>query len=349
MHVGVVALRTAQDRGTAADRRLRRHAEVLVERGHDVTVFCGQWWGGELTEFEQNDVQYHAVTVTPAEGAFGLKLPVVLAQHRPDVLHVAHDPPSQAVAARIGALLARAPVVLDWYDDTPDDGGRYAVRAATRIVSPSRLSATDARERGANDDAVEVIPEAIDMDLVRDTDPIDGSEIVFWRDLDGESNAESLLLGLGELRQRDWEATIIGDGPNRSSVEDSARDIRIEDRVNFVGELPLDETIARLRGAHVFVQTARREPFARNLLWALACGCVGVVQYEQHSAAHELVEGRERGFRTTSEVELAEVLEEAGALERRTIDEDFASYDRGPVLDRYLECYRRASESFGLL
>jgi glycosyltransferase involved in cell wall biosynthesis len=186
------------------------------------------------------------------------------------------------------------------------------------------------------------------MDLVRDTEPTEEAEIVFWRDLDGDSNAESLLLGLGELRRRDWEATIIGDGPNRASVEQTARDVRIADRVNFAGELPLEETIARLRGSHVFVQTARREPFARNLLWALACGCVGVVQYEEHSAAHELVEGRERGFRTTSDVELAKVLEEAGSLERLTVDEAFAAYDRRPVLDQYLECYRRARESFGV-
>jgi glycosyltransferase involved in cell wall biosynthesis len=349
MHVGVVALRTAQDRGTAADRRLRRHAEALVERGHDVTVYCGQWWGGDLAEFEQNGVRYHAVTVTPASGAFGVKLPIVLARHRPDVLHVAQDPPSQALPARLGGAIARAPVVLEWYDDTPGDGGTRALRAANRVVSPSRLSATDARARGATDETLDVIPEAIDMDLVRNTEPVEAGEIVFWRALDGEANAESLLLGLGELRDRDWEATIIGDGPNRDSVEAAARDIRIEDRVNFVGELPLEATIARLRGAHVFVQTARREPFARNLLWALACGCVGVVQYEEHSAAHELVEGHERGFRTTTDVELAEVLKEAASLEHRRIDEDFASYDRAPVLDQYLECYRRARESFGPL
>jgi glycosyltransferase involved in cell wall biosynthesis len=349
MHVAFVSLVTAHDRETAAAERLQRVAEALVDRGHDVTVFCGRWWGGDLTRFERDGVTYHAVTVCPSEASFFGKLPLLLARHRPDVLHVAHVPASQAVAARLGAVVARAPVVLDWYAPTDGRLASQSIRAATRTVAPSRLSATAARERGASERDLEIIPEWVDMDLVRSTAPIEDADIVYCRRLDADANVDSLLLALGELRDRDWQAAIIGEGPRRATYEQQARDLRIDDRVTFLGEQPLEDRVARFKGANVFVHTARREPFARHLLWGMACGCVGVVQYESGSAAHELVEGHERGYRATAEEELSDCLRAAAEDEHRTIDESFAEYDRRAVLDRYLDCYRTASERHGLL
>ena len=99
----------------------------------------------------------------------------------------------------------------------------------------------------------------------------------------------------------------------------------------------------------MFVQTARQCKFATELLWALACGCVGIVEYHADSSAHELVEGRERGFRTTSEQELADAIREAGEMEPMTVDEDFSRFDRGAVLDKYLDLYRELRSQYGLL
>jgi glycosyltransferase involved in cell wall biosynthesis len=79
-----------------------------------------------------------------------------------------------------------------------------------------------------------------------------------------------MLLGLAELRGKDWSATVIGDGPERAAYEEQAADLRIDDRIDFVGACDRNERIAYYRGAHVFVQTAFRAQFATELLWALA-------------------------------------------------------------------------------
>ena len=86
--------------------------------------------------------------------------------------------------------------------------------------------------------------------------------------------------------------------------------------------------------------TATWETFATELLWALACGCVALVEYQADSSAHELVEGRERGRLVTSPAELADEFVAVGDLPRRAVEPDFAEYDRGPVLDRSLDGYR---------
>jgi glycosyltransferase involved in cell wall biosynthesis len=158
---------------------------------------------------------------------------------------------------------------------------------------------------------------------------------------------ESFLLALAELRDKGWRAVVIGDGPARDDAERAASDLRIDDRVTFLGELPAEEGVPIMKGAHVFAQTATWEPFATNLLWGLACGCVGVVEYQADSAAHELVEGCDRGVRVTSSQEFAHEIEAAARAESTTVNEAFASYHHREVLERYLSLYRERLDEYG--
>jgi glycosyltransferase involved in cell wall biosynthesis len=247
------------------------------------------------------------------------------------------------VSARLGATLARAPLVVDWYGDEPlGDLRERAARLPDRVVSPSQLVRREVRELGASEEDTLVVPESVEMDRVRSTEPNGEADIVAARRLDEGANLESFLLALAEYRQRGWQATVVGDGPERAAYEQQAADLRIDDRVEFVGSLSREERIARYRSAHVFVHTARREQFATELLWALACGCVGVVEYQAGSAAHELVERRERGYRATSPEEITDALEDASEFERWSVDESMAQYDTESVTERWLSVYRDA-------
>jgi glycosyltransferase involved in cell wall biosynthesis len=351
MRVAFVSMVTPQLRDTRAGRRTRRTAERLAARGHDVTVLCSQWWDGYLAEFEQNGVVYRGVTEGPAPGSFASKVPFALRKVGPDVVQAANSPPGAVRAAKLAGRVLRAPLVVDWWCDRPEDdadGYPKAARAADRVVTPSRTVQTDVREHGAAEDAVEVIPESVDFDLVRAAPVEERADVVYARDLDEDANVEEFLLALAELRGRSWRAAVVGDGPARAEAEAIAADLRIDDRVEFLGALPAEERVPVLKGAHVFAQTATREPFATDLLWALACGCVGIVEYQADSAAHELVEGAERGSLVTDPPELADEIEAAAGLEHLTVDETFADYDHDAVLERYLSCYRAVIDERGL-
>jgi glycosyltransferase involved in cell wall biosynthesis len=149
------------------------------------------------------------------------------------------------------------------------------------------------------------------------------------------------------LRTQSWRAAIIGDGPARATAEETAAELRIDDRVEFLGDLPPEEFVPILKGARVFAQTAAEEPFATDLLWALACGCVGLVEYQAGSSAHELVEGDGYGRRVTSPQELADAIADAADDPHRTYREGFEAYDHDAVLDRYLDAYRDAIDDHG--
>lgn len=353
MKVAFVSFETVHHRRTETNERLQAVLDRLSDRGHEVHVCCAQFWSGEKSTLERDGVAYHGVsTGLDARQSFVLRLPFVLRSIGPDVIHASAEPPAQVLAADAGSTLARAPLFVEWYGDegVEDDRlHRWAAGRPDRVVTPSRLVRTWVRELGADGDRVDVIPNPIDLDRIRETSPGDRTDVVYARRLDEGANLESLLLGLAELRDREWTATVVGDGPERESYEGLAADLRIDDRITFAGEADREERIATYRSAHVFAQTARYCVFPTELLWALACGCIGVVEYHANSSAHELVEGRDRGFRTTSEQELADAILEAGTLEHRDYDEAFEGFDRRPVLERYLQGYRDLREAYGLL
>ncbi|ADD06101.1 putative glycosyltransferase, type 1 [Natrialba magadii ATCC 43099] len=353
MRVAFVSAETVFHRDTETNRRLQTVVELLDEAGHDVHVYCTQFWDGEHATFEREGLTYHGVSVElEATASFLVRLPFVLARARPDIVHVSAQRPGQVIAASLGATLSRAPIVAEWYgmDGIPTDRWhKLAARSVDRSLVPSELVATWVRELGVSEQAVDPIANPIDVERIRDVEPGDRADVIYARRLDDGANLESLLLALAEHRDRDWRATVIGDGPEREAYERLASDLRIEDRVTFAGDLSLGERIAAYRGAHVFAQTAEHCVFPTEMLWALAAGCVGVVEYHANSSAHELVEGWDRGFRTTSEDELSDAIIEAGGLEYQDVDDEFDEYDLAEVRDRYLTTYRALQDSSGLL
>jgi glycosyltransferase involved in cell wall biosynthesis len=340
MQVGVVARFAPPDTratGEAVDRTVRV-ARRLAAAGHEITVYCTRWWDAETGRHEHDGLSYRAVTDLPERTLFRLRLAGRLAADRPDTVH-AVGPPWVVRAAGTGARLGGAPLVVDWYGEETLEG---VTDRPERVVTPSELVRTAARERGVSEDRTAVVPDGVDLDLVRSTEPEGGADVIAGRRLDAASNLGSLFLALAELRDRGWSATVVGDGPERERYEREVADLRIDDRVEFPGELSREERIARYRGARVFVHTATREAFATELCWALACGCAGVVEYQAGSAAHELVERRDRGFRVTTPEEVEDAIVAAGALEHMTVDGSMAEYDHDTLTERWLAVYRAA-------
>ncbi|MFC7204294.1 glycosyltransferase [Haloferax namakaokahaiae] len=350
MRVALVSMLTQNHEETGATVRTRRTAELLAERGHEVVVLCAQWWDGEIHEFDHNEVTYRAVTTTPSSGTFASKVPFALREVKPDVIQVVNCPPSHVTAVKTAARFLRVPVVVDWW--SKDDRGsarayRRAAKSPDAVLVPSEMIRTEVRELGTKSDDVHVVPEPIDVDLVREAAAEERADVVYARDLDEHANVESFLLALAELRDKNWRAVVIGDGPERQTAEQTARDLRIDDRVSFLGDLSAQEIVPILKGAKVFAQTATFEPFATNLLWALACGCISIVEYQARSSAHELVEGRERGVLVTSPQELADEIVAASGYDHWTIDEDFSTYDYRNVIAEYEGIYTAEIDDYG--
>ena len=356
MRVAFVSMHTHHTRDTPAIRRRTRLIRLLSNTDHEVVVLCSRWWDGDHPTFEQDGIAYRAVDGEFSTNRFVAKLPLAIRRADPDVVHMPNTPARHARAANAVCRLLRVPLVVDWWaigDDDSDSDCRSVASKADRIIAPSQTVETVVREYGAAESAISIIPEGLDFSLIESAPVNDEFDLVYSRQLDAHANAETFLLALAELRDREWSAAIIGNGDTASAIERTARDLRIRDRVSFLGELGDEQRIAVLKGAHVFAQTAEQEPFATNLLWALACGCVGIAEYQVGSAAHELVEEKSRlpdtrGNLVSTPQELADEIVAAGDAAHRTIDAAYEQYDYGEMLEQYLTCYRAAENDYGL-
>lgn len=79
------------------------------------------------------------------------------------------------------------------------------------------------------------------------------------------------------LRNKLAHFTVIGDGPERTSLLQLVKSLRIEDAVTFCGWLGHDEVLRRFRSADIFVFPSVRDNGAGVVFEALATGSVPVV------------------------------------------------------------------------
>ena len=355
MRVAFVSMYTLHTRDTYVTRRLARLAGLLADGGHDVHVLCGRWWDGPHPTFEQDDITYRAVDGDFSSRLFVSKLPFALRRTGPDVVAVPNSPVGHAKAAKTACRILRVPLVVDWWADQVGESNadyRSLARSADALVAPSETVKTVIRSHDAQEDAISVIPPSIDFELVDSAEVDDRIDYVYSRRLDDDANVETFLLALAELRTREWRAAVIGSGPALEDAKRTAKDLRIRDRIAFLGELPEAERVPIFKGAQVFAQTATQEPFATELLWGLACGCVGIAEYQVDSAAHELIEHKSRlpgtrGSMVSTPQELADEIVAAEAMDHQTVNPNYEQYDHEAVIEQYVDCYEQAVDDYG--
>lgn len=103
-------------------------------------------------------------------------------------------------------------------------------------------------------------------------------ELIFVGGLIPLKACDLALRAAEPLLRRDLaQFTVVGDGPERSRLEELTRSLGIEKAVSFCGMLPHAETMLRLRSADVMVFPSVRDFGAGVVFEALALGAVPVV------------------------------------------------------------------------
>ena len=102
-------------------------------------------------------------------------------------------------------------------------------------------------------------------------------DLIFLGRLVSEKGVDILLRALGELQARGVtpDLTIVGRGPEESSLQDLRDRLGLHERVTFVGPKRGEELADLLRRHRILVVPSRyEEPFGVVALEAIACGCV---------------------------------------------------------------------------
>jgi teichuronic acid biosynthesis glycosyltransferase TuaC len=194
----------------------------------------------------------HAHNAVPAADAARIAaagVPLIVSVHGGDVLHTALRGPAGAAAVRRG------------------------LEAAQLVLANSEGIAKLSRASGARE--TRVVHLGTDLPLIqRDRVANSPASLVTVGHLVARKRHGDVLRAVAVLSRRHPQLryTIIGDGPERGALEALAARLEVSDRVEFLGQLPPDEALARARLATAFVMPSTEEAFGVAYIEAMAAG-----------------------------------------------------------------------------
>ncbi len=241
-----------------------------------------------------------------------------------------------------------APSIVAAVESTFHRSRRTLERGIRCFVSPSRFLADTLEAMGFRG-RLTVVPNGVDAAAIS-VAPAPGSEFVVAGRLSREKGIESLLAAVGRTER--VSLAIAGEGPEEDALRERAQALA-PGRVTFLGSLPRDELLARVRNARALVlpsECYENAPMA--VLEALASG-VAVIGAAV-GGVPELVRDRETGLlfeagsaeelgdrlaRLRDDADLARRLGEAG---RRLVEREYRLSDQ---VQRMLALFEEVTSS----
>jgi glycosyltransferase involved in cell wall biosynthesis len=226
------------------------------------------------------------------------------------------------------------------------------------IINSESLRAEVDRYLDVDPAKLHLIPEAVDHDLFRPGDPVEagarisqrygvrGPFVLFVSSLWPYKNCDGLLRAFARAGLPDHRLVVIGPGRDLAYVAQLralAGRLGIEDRVDWVGGIPLEETVHFYRAASVFAYPSHNETFGLPILEAMATGCPVVTS--DRSAMPETAGGAALLADPDDPGSIASALEDAcgseATLMRKLGLERAQDFTWAATAERTLEVYRQ--------
>lgn len=357
------------------EKRVWEIARRLVARGHEVHLFGMQFWEGERT-ITREGVILHGVCkpyafyrrgrrrIAPAF-IFGAKVFWALARERYDLVDCQQFPYTSAFGSAAACRISRSPLVITWYEVWGDSWYEYlglkgaagkvlewlAARVPAYTVAISETTKADLT-RLTGDREISVLPIGIDTGEIDSVLPAKTrSDVLFAGRLIREKHVDVLVDAVGILRESfpGIRCLVIGDGPERASLEEKVRSMDLSDIVLFAGFLPrAEDLIAHMKSSRVFVLPSTREGFGISALEALASG-LPIVTIDHPKNASRVFVGEGCGL--LSSLDATDIAEKIQALLFEGEDTRVRcrmkahEYEWEAIIDRVEEFYRKVGRA----
>jgi len=181
----------------------------------------------------------------------------------------------------------------------------WAARQAACVVTVSQALKSATEELGVDSSKMRVLRNGVDAQAFRPFDRdsersrlgVTGWLLLTVGNLVELKGNDLVIRSLGFLPNT--QLCLVGDGPDRGRLEKVARQVGVEDRVHFVGQLPQSDLPRYYSAADALVLASSREGWPNVLLEAMACGTRvvasrvgGVAEMVTSAAAGLLFESR---------------------------------------------------------
>jgi glycosyltransferase involved in cell wall biosynthesis len=352
-----------------AEKRIFEFSSRLKD-SHEVHVFGIQWWDGPSV-MVKDGITYHGVCKPKKlyEGGrrsileaitFALALTVPLLKEKFDVIDCNQHPYFSIFTCKLASFFRGGKFYVTWHEVWGDYWYEYlgrpgffgklvekvAARMPDRIIAVSGGTAAALERIGVKKERITVVPNGIPVGLIESTAPAgERYDVVFAGRLIKDKHVDVLLGACAMASQKTkLRALVIGDGPERASLEAHAAALRLD--VRFAGSVEYSSLIGSLKASRVFILPSTREGFSIATLEALACGVPVVTVSDAGNSAQELVDRGVTGLVVgLREEDLAEAIvsilsdEAERAKMAARCPPSAKGYDWGLLNERLLECY----------
>lgn len=308
-----------------AEKRIYELSRRLVQRGHEVHIFGIKWWNGEKV-IERDGVIIHGIcdpmqlymgvrrSIKEAI-VFGLYLLPHLIRSRFDIIDCSEFPYFPCFVAKIASIIRRVPLVITWYEVWMDYWYKYLGRAGiigkivekaasiltNRNIAVSNQTKSDLTSLGVKPGSVYVVPLGIDLRRIRSVPPNkDNFDMLYVGRLIKEKNVAVLLRAAAILKEQfpTLRIGVIGDGPERETLEELVQSLHVEENVKFFGFLEdSDEVMSLMKSSKMVINLSTREGGGSLVaLESNACGLPLIAVRNKMGISDELVKDGLNGF-----------------------------------------------------
>lgn len=306
------------------EKRLFEVATRLANKGHDVNLFCMKWWNGPNDKIE-NGVHLHAIcknyplysgkrrSISQAL-LFGFNC-LKLSTKNFDIIDVDHMPHFPLFFMKFICLLKRKKMIATWHEVWDRNYWReylglkgilgyevekFSVLMPNEIISVSKHTTKKLQNSLRFKKKIHTIPNGIDFKKIQEIKSSKRkSDIIFAGRLLGNKNIYLLVKAIKLIKVRipNIKCLIIGDGPEKKTLEALTHKLNLEENINFLGFLEnQDDVYALMKSSKVFVLPSTREGFGIVVIEANACGIPVVTVNHKDNAARYLIKEGKNGF-----------------------------------------------------
>ncbi len=316
-----------------AEKRIWEFSKRLANRGHEIHLFGMKYWnGGDV--FVKDGVYLHGIC-EPLEFYvdgkrsineaiyFSYRCLIPLMKKDFDIIDCCAFPYFPSISSKICSSLKRNSLVITWHEVWDDYWYEYlgkkgvfgkvvermTAHTSDKIIAVSERTKKNLEMIGVSKE-IEIIPNGIDFEKIKRIEASESeSDIIFVGRLIKEKNVDFLIKAVNLVKKKvpDVRCIIIGDGPEKETLEKLVVDLGLGNNIKFTGFLEnYEDVISHMKSSKVFVLPSTREGFGIAALEANACGLpVVTVDYKRNAASDFIIDGN--GFRCKlSERDIAE-------------------------------------------
>jgi len=227
------------------------------------------------------------------------------------------------------------------------------LKRADRIIVINNVARECLKKENIDERKILVIPPGIDIDKFNYTNFRNKSreilELITVGYLFERKGIELIIKAMREVvcGNKKIILKIVGDGPQRKSLEKLVGELKLKDFVIFEGFIPNEKIQEYYQRAHIFVSMSRSESWGQMYLEAMACGLPIITT--KNNGSNEIIKDNEFGYLVEQEdyntlaekvlylSENQDVIRTFGEKARREVEDKY-DWDK-TIIPKYLDIY----------